>query len=59
MTFSRCSTHDFFMVQRQSRGTARGPVYLPKFRCSAFAFSSQYVMPMSPYIAVAVVRSWH
>jgi hypothetical protein len=35
------------------------PVYPPGFVISASAFSSQYVMPISRYIVVAVVRcSW-
>jgi hypothetical protein len=38
---------------------ARGPVYLPGSVISASAFSSQYVMPISRYIVVAVARcSW-
>jgi len=35
---------------------ACGLVYLPGFGISASAFSSQYVIPMSRYIVVAVMR---
>ena len=40
----------------QIKGRGRRAGYLPKSAVSASAFSSQYVMPMSRYIAVAVAR---
>jgi Tetratricopeptide repeat len=47
------------LLEVKSPGGAGGPFYLPRSVSSASAFSSQYVMPISRYIVVAVVRcSW-